>query len=86
MPATGAPPNTPVDTLKLTPLGSVPFALSVGVGVPVAVTVKLPAAPTVNIALVLLVIVGATEVVLTVRVKFCVAAVPTPLLAANVIG
>ena len=33
----------------MTPLGRVPVSLSVGAGLPVAVTVKLPAVPTVNV-------------------------------------
>jgi len=46
--------------LKVTPLGRVPDSLKVGVGVPLSVTVKLPAVPAVNLALAALVIVGAT--------------------------
>ena len=67
----------------MTPLGSVPVSLRVGIGKPVAVTVKLPAAPTVKVVLFALVIAGAW---LTVRVKLCVALVPTPLAAAKVMG
>jgi hypothetical protein len=44
--------------LNVTPLGSVPVSASVGVGDPVVVTVKLPAVPTVNVALFALVIAG----------------------------
>jgi hypothetical protein len=69
--------------VNVTPLGNVPVALTVGVGLPVAVTVKLPAVPTVNVVLAPLVIAGAW---LTVSVKLCVAAVPTPLLAVIVSG
>jgi hypothetical protein len=43
---------------KVTPLGNVPVSASVGVGDPVVVTVKLPAAPTVNVVLLALVIAG----------------------------
>ena len=66
---------------KLMPVGNAPDSLSEGVGVPVAVTVKVPAEPTVKVVLPALVIAGATGVGFTVSVKFCDAAVPTPLLA-----
>jgi hypothetical protein len=55
----GVPERTPVDVLKFTPPGSDPDSLSVGVGKPVAVTVKVPAVPCVNVVLALLVIAGA---------------------------
>ena len=67
--------------MNVTPLGSVPLSLSVGVGKPVVVTVKLPAAPTVKVVLLALVMAGAW---LTVRVKVWVASLPTPLLAVKV--
>ena len=51
LPATGVPLSTPVLALKLTPLGNVPLSLNAGVGKPVSVTVKLPAAPTVKVVL-----------------------------------
>ena len=44
---------------KVTPLGSEPDSVSVGVGVPVAVTVKLPAVPAVNVVPLALVMEGA---------------------------
>jgi hypothetical protein len=66
---------------NVTPLGSVPVSVKVGVGDPVAVTVKLPAAPTVNVVLLALVIAGATCAVFTVRVNAWLAGLPTPLLA-----
>jgi hypothetical protein len=69
--------------LNVTPVGNVPVSLNVGLGVPVAVTVKVPTVPTVKVVLFALVITGA---VFTVSVKLCVAAVPTPLLAVNVRG
>ena len=62
-------------------LGSAPLSLKVGVGLPVAVTVKEPAVPTVNVVLLALVMAGAW---LTVRVKFWVALEPTPLAAVKV--
>ena len=54
------------------------LSLSVGVGKPVVVTVKVPALPTVNVVLSALVIAGAWS---TVSVKVCVASGPTPLAA-----
>jgi hypothetical protein len=59
VPAPGIPVNMPVAGVKVTPLGSVPDSLSVGAGVPVAVTVNVLAMPTVKVALFALVIVGA---------------------------
>jgi len=55
--------------LKVIPLGSVPASVRVGVGDPVVVTVKLPAAPTVNVLLFALVIAGAVSAEFTVRVN-----------------
>lgn len=46
-------------SLKVTPPGKAPVLLSAGVGEPVAVTVKVPLVPSVNDALLALVIVGA---------------------------
>jgi hypothetical protein len=51
---------------NVTPLGSAPVSVKDGVGAPVAVTVKLPAVPTVNVVLLALLIAGAW---LTVSVK-----------------
>ena len=48
---------------KLTPVGSVPFSASAGVGEPEAVTVNVPGCPTVNVALFALVIDGAVGAV-----------------------
>ena len=44
---------------NVTPLGRAPVSVTAGVGKPVAVTVKLPAAPTVKVVLVALVMAGA---------------------------
>ena len=44
---------------NVTPLGSAPVSVRVGAGVPVVVTVKLPAVPAVNVVLLALVIAGA---------------------------
>jgi hypothetical protein len=68
---------------NVTPLGRAPVSVSDGVGVPVAVTVKLPAVPTVNVVLFPLVIAGAW---FTVSVNAWVAGEPTPLLAVIVNG
>jgi len=68
---------------NVTPLGSVPVSVRVGVGAPVVVTVKLPAVPTVNVVVFALVIAGAW---FTFNVKLWLAAVPTPLLAVIVIA
>src|SRR5712691_6588459 len=46
-------------SVKLTPPGKVPVLLRTGVGVPVANTVKEPGAPTLNVAVLALVIAGA---------------------------
>jgi len=70
-------------SLNVTPLGSVPVSVRDGVGVPVVVTVKLPAVPTINVVLLALVIAGAC-VVFTVRVKPWLAGAPPPLLAVMV--
>jgi len=70
-------------SLKVTPLGSVPVSAREGVGAPVVVTEKVPAVPTVNVVLLVLVMTGA---VFTVKVKLWLAGVPTPLLAVKVMG
>jgi hypothetical protein len=62
LPDAGVPLSVAVPfplSLNVTPLGSVPVSANVGVGDPVAVTVKLPAVPTVNVVLLPLVIAGA---------------------------
>src|SRR4029450_1417515 len=68
---------------KFTPEGSVPLAAIAGVGLPMAVIVKVPNVPTVNVVVFALVNVGAP---LTVSVKDCVAAGLVPLSAVNVIA
>ena len=77
----GVPLRTPVAALKVRPAGRVPVSLNVGAGLPVAVTVKEPAPPTVKVAWLALVKAGAW---LTVRVKLWVAAGLMPLLAVMV--
>ena len=59
VPAAGVPLSTPVAGLNVTPLGNVPLSLSVtGVVKPVAVTVNVPAVPTVKVVLLGLVMAG----------------------------
>jgi hypothetical protein len=64
--------------LNVTPLGSAPDSLSVGVGEPVTVTVNEPAVPTVNVVTFPLVMAGPW---FTTNVKLCTAFEPIPLLA-----
>ena len=80
----GVPLRTPVAVLNATPLGSVPLSeKEFGAGVPVAVTVKVPSVPTVNVVLFeLVIVIGAT----TVSVKDCVALGTTPFCALIVTG
>ena len=69
--------------MKVTPDGNAPDSDRVGVGEPVVVTLKEPAVPTLKVVLLALVMAGAW---FTVSVKLCVAAVPTPFCAVNVMG
>jgi hypothetical protein len=71
------PESTPVEELSVTPLGSEPDSEKVGAGKPVAVTVNVPAAPTVKVVALPLVIAGAW---LTVSVNVCLV-VPNVLVA-----
>ena len=61
VPEPGVPDNAPAPGVNVTPDGSVPVCDSVGAGLPVAVTVKLPALKTVNVVELALVIFGATN-------------------------
>ena len=70
-------------SVNVTPAGSEPDSLIEAVGLPVEVTVKVPADPVVKVVLAPLVMAGAAS---TVRVKDWVASEPTPLLAVMVIG
>ena len=63
VPDAGVPLNTPVEVENVTPLGSEPLSLIVGVGDPVAVTGKEPARPTVNVALLALMVNIAASVI-----------------------
>jgi hypothetical protein len=83
--AAGVPLSTPAE-VKVTPAGSVPVSLKVGAGIPVAVAVNDPAAPTLNVVVAALVMVGAWVDWTTVSVKFWVAFGVTPLLAVMVMG
>jgi hypothetical protein len=71
------PDRTPAE-VSVTPLGRGPVFEKVEFGKLVAVTVKLPALPTVKVVELALVMVGAR---FTKSVKFWVAFVPTPLVA-----
>jgi hypothetical protein len=77
----GVPDKAPPE--NVTPVGSVPDSLIVGVGLPVAVTVNVPRVPVAKVVLLALVMAGAW---FTVSVKFCVAAAPMPLVAVKEIG
>jgi hypothetical protein len=55
----GVPESTPVVLLKVTPAGNAPATENVGAGKPVAVTVNVPAVPTLNMVALALVIAGA---------------------------
>jgi len=81
VPAAAVPLNTPVDALNATPVGNAPDSLRVAAGNPLAVTVMLPAVPTVNVALLALVIAGAWSIV---SMKLWLAGGPTPFAAVNV--
>jgi len=70
---------------NVTPLGSEPVSLNVGAGVPVAVTVNVPAEPTVKVVLFWLVIDGGVFT-LTVSVKLWVPFGDTPFVAVIVMG
>ena len=75
VPVVGVPLRMPVVGLNVIPAGNAPVSLRVGAGVPVSVTVKLPADPTVNVELARLVIAGASSMV---SVKLCVSDPATP--------
>jgi hypothetical protein len=81
VPAPGVPLSTPA-VFSVTPDGSAPLSVNVGAGKPLAVRLKEPVEPTVNIVLFALVMTGAW---LTVSVKFCVAFGLTPFEAVKVI-
>ena len=86
VPAAGVPLSVAVPfalSTNVTPLGSAPVSVKDGLGKPVVVTAKVPRVPTVKVVLAALVMAAGWP---TVSVKLCVAAVPTPLLAVNVIG
>src|SRR5579872_4006591 len=59
VPVAGVPLSRPVEVSKVIPEGRVPDSVKVGAGDPVAVTVKLPDVPAVNVAAPALVMAGA---------------------------
>ena len=63
-------------SLKVIPLGSAPVSAIDGVGVPVVVTVKLPAVPTVNFLPFALVIAGAVPPPLPAGLKAAITVAP----------
>jgi hypothetical protein len=70
----GMPLRVPVPfplSTNVTPLGSAPVSVNVGLGTPEATTVNVPGVPTVNVVLFPLVNEGATGVELTVRENAC---------------
>jgi hypothetical protein len=83
LPAAGVPESRPAE-LRVTPVGRAPVSLKVGVGLPDAVTVNVPAEPTVKVVESAEVIVGAVGVVVTDRVNDWVAFGVIPLLAVMV--
>ena len=81
MPGPGVPATVAVPSplsVKVTPVGRAPASLSAGAGYAVVVTVNVPGVPAVNVIASPLVMAVPW---LTVSVKSCVAAVPTPLVA-----
>jgi hypothetical protein len=82
--AEGVPDRTPA--LKVTPVGRAPDSVMVGVGLPVAATVKVPAVPWVKVVWLAEVMAGAVPEELTVRAKGWEAFGLTPLVAPMVIG
>ena len=86
----GVPANVAVPlplSLNVTPPGSVPQRLRFGVGVPVAVTVKDPAVPSVNgVALALVITGAACDPALTISVNDWLALGNIPFAAEMVIG
>jgi len=80
VPAAGVPDKNPVAALKVTPEGRAPDSESVGAGDPVAVTVKPPALPTVDVVALALVIAGAvpTDVTVVMTVEVLLPGVGSP--------
>src|SRR5437016_1771781 len=82
-PAVGIPASFPLPfplSMKVTPLGRAPVSVKDGVGLPVAVTVKVPAVPTTSVILFALVIAGGVEGGLTVSPAQALVALPMELL------
>src|SRR5205823_5546445 len=79
----GVPASVPVPfplSIKVMPPGSAPVSANDGVGLPVAVTVKVPAVPTTSVILFALVIAGGVEGGLTVSPAQALVALPMELL------
>ena len=86
VPTAGVPARVAVPSplsTKVTPVGRAPDSARPAVGLPVDVTVKVPAEPSVKVVLLAEVIAGAAS---TVSVKVWVAGLPIPLLAVMVNG
>src|SRR5919205_4106418 len=81
VPALGVPSSAPVAGVNVIPAGKLPLSESDGAGVPVAVTVKLPALPTVKVVLLAELI---RELSSMFRLKGRLAGLPMPLFALNV--
>src|SRR5580704_7463038 len=62
VPGSGVPLKTPIE-LKPKPLGSVPASLNIGAGKPLATRAKLPADPATKVAVLELVIAGASSTI-----------------------
>jgi hypothetical protein len=72
VPVAGVPAKLPIPpggSENVTPEGSVPDSVIVAAGLPVVITEKAPVVPTVNVALVPLVMAGGVGTALTVSVK-----------------
>jgi hypothetical protein len=80
----GVPESTPVVLLSVTPEGRFPISLKVGAGVPVAITVKVPELPLVNVTWLAEVICGADAPAMTGALGVEGAPVPEPLVATTV--
>ena len=68
VPTAGVPISVPFDA-SVTPAGNVPTSVNVGTGKPVAVTLKLPASPTVKVVVLVEVMIGEVGGAVTVRLN-----------------
>ncbi len=86
MPAAGVPARVAVPSplsVKVTPLGSAPVSVIAGVGLPLVVTVKLPALPAVKVVPSAEVMVGAVPSEIGLFDAFADGPVPTLVIAAT---